>query len=136
MNKERYESSAKLSYYGWIGIIITLLFLVLTSCHGTYYISDAEYSDSHEEHVPLTYHNGNPYFGLHGGYYWYYGKPHYAPWYDYYNTCPPSYYNKSTHVVIKRPVKRPLQKPIIIRVPKGSKQSFNWAKQRKVKNKR
>ena len=110
MNKERYETSAKLSFYGWIGMIITV-FLLLTSCHGTYYISDAEYDDAREEHLDVTYHNNSIYWGWNSGYYYYYGKPHYYPWHYYYSTCPPSHYNLFTHFVVQRPVTRPAYRP-------------------------
>ena len=60
MNKERYESSAKGAFFGWVGIIVVVIFLLLTSCYGTYYISDAEYSDLREEHaVTVPYHQGD-----------------------------------------------------------------------------
>ena len=95
--------------------ILLILALFLSSCYGTYYISDAEYSDLREDHASVTYYNGSIYWGWHSGYYYYYGKPHYYPWYYYYNTCPPSHYNTTTHVIITRPVKKPTHRPIIIR---------------------
>ena len=49
--------------------------------------------------------------GGHSGYYYYYGIPHYYPWTYYYNTCPPSHYTHTTHVVITRPVNRPTHRP-------------------------
>ena len=91
--------------------LLLVLVLFLTSCYGTYYITDAEYSDAREEHASITYHNNQIYWGWHSGYYYYYGKPHYYPWYYYYNTCPPSYYNTTTHVIIKRPVNKPTHRP-------------------------
>ncbi len=95
--------------------ILLILALFLSSCYGTYYISDAEYSDAREEHSSLTYYNGNIYWGWHSGFYYYYGKPHYYPWYYYYNTCPPSHYSTTTHVIITRPVSKPTHRPVIIR---------------------
>ena len=95
--------------------ILLILALFLSSCYGTYYISDAEYSDLREDHASVTYYNGSIYWGWHSGYYYYYGKPHYYPWYYYYNTCPPSHYNTTTHVIITRPVKKPTHRPIIIK---------------------
>ena len=95
--------------------ILLILALFLSSCYGTYYISDAEYSDLREDHASVTYYNGSIYWGWHSGYYYYYGKPHYYPWYYYYNTCPPSHYNATTHVIITRPVKKPTHRPIIIK---------------------
>jgi PBP1b-binding outer membrane lipoprotein LpoB len=87
--------------------ILLTLTLFLSSCYGTYYISDAEYSDLREEHASITYYQGNIYWGWHSGYYYYYGKPHYYPWYYYYNACPPSHHNTTTHIVINRPVNKP-----------------------------
>ena len=91
--------------------ILLILILFLSSCYGTYYISDTEYSDLREEHASLTYHDNQIYWGWHSGYYYYYGKPHYYPWYYYYNSCPPSYYGVTTHVVITRPVNKPTHRP-------------------------
>ena len=91
--------------------ILLILALFLSSCYGTYYISDAEYSDLREDHASVTYYNGSIYWGWHSGYYYYYGKPHYYPWYYYYNTCPPSTYNTVTHVIIVNPVNRPTWRP-------------------------
>ena len=87
--------------------ILLTLTLFLSSCYGTYYISDAEYSDLREEHASITYYQGNIYWGWHSGYYYYYGKPHYYPWYYYYNTCPPSHYHTSSHIVITSTVNKP-----------------------------
>ena len=96
-----------------MGILILSLIMLLTSCYGTYYISDAEYSDLREEHASLTYYQGNIYWGWNSGYYYYYGKPHYYPWYYYYNICPPSHYNTTTHVIINKPVNKPTHRPNI-----------------------
>ena len=90
---------------------LCILVLLLSSCYGTYYISDAEYSDLREEHASLTYYNGDIYWGWHSGYYYYYGKPHYYPWYYYYNACPPNHYHTTTHVIITRPVNKPTHRP-------------------------
>ena len=91
-------------------ILITLA-LFLTSCYGTYYISDAEYSDARESHASLTYYNGNIYWGWHSGFYYYYGTPHYYPWYYYYKTCPPSHYNTTTHIIVNTHVDRQTHRP-------------------------
>ena len=111
MNKRRYKNAATGAFIGWIGIILCLIFLLITGCHGTYYITDAEYSDLREEHAVNTFHNNQIYWGWHSGYYYYYGKPHYYPWYYYYNTCPPSYYNTTTHIIVKKPVIKPTHRP-------------------------
>ncbi len=94
-----------------IGILILTLIMLLSSCYGTYYITDPEYSDLRESHASLTYYQGNIYWGWNSGYYYYYGKPHYYPWYYYYNTCPPSHYSTTTHVVINNLVNRPTHRP-------------------------
>jgi len=91
--------------------ILLTLTLFLSSCYGTYYLTDAEYSDVRETHASVTYYNNQIYWGWHSGYYYYYGKPHYYPWYYYYNACPPSHYTHTTHVVITRPVNRPTHRP-------------------------
>ena len=92
-------------------VILVILALFLSSCYGTYYISDAEYSDLREEHASITYYDNQIYWGWDNGYYYYYGKPHYYPWYYYYNNCPPSIYNTVTHVVIVKPVNKPTWRP-------------------------
>jgi hypothetical protein len=98
-------------YIGYVWAVIVLIMFLLTSCYGTYYISDAEYSDLREEHASITYYDNQIYWGWHSGYYYYYGKPHYYPWYYYYNACPPSHYGVTTHVVITRPVNKPTHRP-------------------------
>jgi len=103
-------------------IILLILTLFLTSCYGTYYLTDAEYSDVRESHASITYYYGHDicpyekpviYWGWNNGYYYYYGKPHYYPWYYYYNICPPSNYHTTTHVVINKPVNIPTHRPNI-----------------------
>jgi hypothetical protein len=91
--------------------ILLTLAILLSSCYGTYYITDAEYSDLRETHASITYYDNQIYWGFHSGYYYYYGKPHYYPWYYYYNACPPSHYGVTTHVVITRPVNKPTHRP-------------------------
>ena len=54
MNKESYESAAKGAFFGWVGIIVVVIFLLFTSCYGTYYITDGEYSDVRESHASVT----------------------------------------------------------------------------------
>jgi|TARA_R100000908_G_scaffold27360_1_gene12515 hypothetical protein len=100
-------------WLSWLkGIIVGVIIMSLFSgCMGTYYISDAEYSDLREEHAAITYYNNQIYWGWYSGYYYYYGTPHYYPWYYYYNACPPSHYATTTHVIISRPVNRPTHRP-------------------------
>ena len=45
MNKRRYKSAAIGAFGGWVGIILITLLLLLSSCYGTYYITDSEYSE-------------------------------------------------------------------------------------------
>ena len=91
-----------------MGIILTML---LSGCLGTYYLTDAEYSDVRESHASATYYQGELYWGWNSGWYYYYGTPHYYPWYYYYNSCPPSHYTHTTHVVITRPVNKQTHRP-------------------------
>ena len=96
-------------------IVIAILALVIslfTGCVGTYYLTDAEYSDVRESHASVTYYDNQIYWGWNSGYYYYYGIPHYYPWYYYYNACPPSHYTHTTHIVINKPVNRPTHRPI------------------------
>ena len=111
---QQYKDSSTLAWYGVIGMII-LLFLasLLSGCTGVYYLTDAEYDDTREEHLAVTYYDNQIYWGWNSGYYYYYGKPHYYPWHYYYNSCPPSHYNTTTHVIINRPVKKPTHRPNI-----------------------
>ena len=59
--------SYQLAWFSWfkglaMGIILMML---LSSCYGTYYITDAEYSDLREEHASLTYYDNQIYWGWH-----------------------------------------------------------------------
>ena len=98
-------------YMGYIWVVIVLIMLFLSSCYGTYYLTDSEYSDVRESHASITYYDNQVYWGWDNGYYYYYGTPHYYPWYYYYNTCPPSHHTHTTHVVITRPVNKPTHRP-------------------------
>jgi hypothetical protein len=114
----RMQVALRIDNYGslwlsWIkgfamGIILMML---LSGCLGTYYLTDAEYSDMRESHASVTYYDNQIYWGWHSGYYYYYGTPHYYPWYYYYNSCPPSHYTHTTHVIITRPVNKPTHRP-------------------------
>jgi len=109
---QQVRDSERLAWYGVLGMtIVLILVMLLSSCTGVYYLTDAEYSDVRESHALVTYHNNSIYWGWNSGYYYYYGTPHYYPWYYYYNTCPPSHYTHTTHVVITRPVNRPTHRP-------------------------
>jgi hypothetical protein len=85
----------------WLVVIFVCgIALTFSGCYGTYYISDAEYSDLRESHSSITYYQGNVYWGWVDGYYYYYGVPHYYPWYYYYTMLPPYAYHINTHVYI------------------------------------
>ena len=108
----QYRDAALGAFIGWVGIILLCLIMVLFSgCYGTYYLTDAEYSDVRESHASVTYYNNQIYWGWNSGYYYYYGIPHYYPWYYYYNSCPPTHYHTETHTVITKPVNRPTHRP-------------------------
>ena len=103
---QQVRDSEKIAWYGVIGMTILLILMtLLTSCVGTYYLSDAEYDDAKEEHLIITYYNNQIYWGWYEGYWYYYGIPHQNPWYYYYNICPPSHYHINTHIKINRPKK-------------------------------
>jgi len=108
---QQYKDSASFVSSSIIGILILTLIMLLTSCYGTYYISDSEYSDLRESHASLTYYDNQIYWGWHSGYYYYYGKPHYYPWYHYYSVCPPSHYTHTTHVIVHSLVNKPTHRP-------------------------
>jgi len=108
---QQYKDSSSFVSSSIIGILILTLIMLLSSCYGTYYITDAEYSDLREEHASITYYDNQIYWGFHSGYYYYYGKPHYYPWHYYYNVCPPSHYTHTTHIVISNPVNKPTHRP-------------------------
>ena len=82
------------------GLLIGYVICALSSCMGAYYLSDAEYIDAREENASITYYDNQIYWGWSDGFYYYYGIPHYYPWNYYYNTCPPSHHNPSTHIII------------------------------------
>ena len=92
-------------------LLILCVICALTSCYGTYYLTDSEYTDAREENASVTYYQGNVYWGWNNGYYYYYGMPHYYPWNYYYNSCPPSHHNPSTHIIIYTHVDRPTHRP-------------------------
>ena len=105
---DQIKDSEKLAWIGVVGMVILLiLVMLLTSCTGVYYLTDAEYDDTREEHTNVVYYNSQIYSGWASGSYYYYGMPHYYPWYYYYDSCPPSHYSHTTHVIIRNPVIRP-----------------------------
>ena len=116
-SNRQYRDSENFVSLGILGVIIAVVVMLFSSCYGTYYLSDAEYSDAREENASIIYYNNQIYSGWSDGYYYYYGKPHYYPWTYYYNTCPPSHHNTTTHIVISRPVNKP---HTVIHRPRGN----------------
>ena len=52
----QYRDAALGACIGWIGILLLCLIMVLFSgCYGTYYLTDAEYSDARETNASVTY---------------------------------------------------------------------------------
>ena len=137
---QQYRDSSRFAWYGVVGMIILLfLMTLLIGCTGTYYISDGEYSDVRESHASVTYFHESDgcfyksdliknkygiYWGWYDGSYYYYGMSHYYPWYYYYDEIPPSYYNLSTHIILKKP---------IIKINNGSKRTNKTTIRRKPK---
>ena len=45
----------------WLVVIFVCgIALTFSGCYGTYYVSDAEYSDLRESHASITYYQGHP----------------------------------------------------------------------------
>ena len=112
-----------------------VLLMLVTGCYGTYYLTDSEYSDAREENASITYYDNQIYSGWSNGYYYYYGIPHYYPWNYYYNSCPPSHYTNTTHIVIARPVNRPTHRPNINSTTIKVRPNKNKVIKRPTKNK-
>lgn len=138
LNIGRWQNRLRIDNYqtlwlSWLkGIVMGIIIMsLLSSCYGTYYLTDAEYSDAREEHTNVTYYNSQVYWGFASGSYYYYGVPHYYPWYYYYDSCPPTHYTHTTHVIVRNPVIRPTHRPNInnhrpnIRTNKNTKVKTN-----------
>ena len=83
---------------------ILILLLFLSSCTLTSYVYDPVYED-HPHTTEVYWYTdyelgGTPYFGYWEGFWFYYGVPHYYPWWYYYQFLPPYHYHKYTHVHI------------------------------------
>ena len=90
-------------YIGYVWVAIVLIMLFLTSCTGTYYITESELVIDDYDRVHSTqvyYYNDLPYWGYYSGYYYYYGTPHLYPWWYYYTLMPHHTYSVHTHVSI------------------------------------
>ena len=76
---------------------ILCLILFLSSCSLTSYYIDPIYED--RPHSTELYYNGlDLYFGFDSGFYYYYGIPHFYPWWYYYQFIPPYHYHIHSHV--------------------------------------
>ena len=88
-----------------IGYLIVIIFwltaltmlTVMTGCYVTSYTPDPIYED--RPHSTELYYNGlDLYFGFDSGFYYYYGIPHFYPWWYYYQFIPPYHYHTHSHV--------------------------------------
>ena len=78
---------------------ILFILLFLSSCSLTSYYVDPIYED--HPHTTEVYYNGiDIYFGYHSGFYYYYGIPHFYPWWYYYQFIPPYHYYTHSHIHI------------------------------------
>jgi len=77
---------------------ILIFILFLSGCTLTQYI-DPIYED--HPHTTEIYYNGiDIYFGYNSGFYYYYGIPHFYPWWYYYQFIPPYHYHTHSHIHI------------------------------------
>ena len=78
---------------------ILLILLFLCSCTLTQYTYDPIYED--HPHSTEVYYNGvDIYWGYYTGFYYYYGVPHFYPWWYYYQFIPPYHYHTHSHIHI------------------------------------
>ena len=81
----------------FIIIMIMILLTALSGCYVTSYTPNPVYED--HPHTTEVYYNGiDIYFGYHSGFYYYYGIPHFYPWWYYYQFIPPYHYYTHTHI--------------------------------------
>ena len=84
--------------------MIVILGSILTGCYFTSYTPDTIYEDN--PHSTEVYYwndselGGTPYWGYSSGFYYYYGIPHFYPWWYYYQFIPPYNYQTHTHIHI------------------------------------
>ena len=76
---------------------ILFLLLFLCSCSLTSYHVDPVYED-HPHTTEVYFYDTDIYFGYHSGFYYYYGVPHFYPWWYYYQFLPSYHYHVHTHV--------------------------------------
>jgi hypothetical protein len=108
---EKILKSLNISYYqgmwiSWLkGLIVGLIIMFLLSgCTLTSYTYDPIYEDHPHTTEVFWYTDyeigGTPYFGYWSGFYYYYGIPHFYPWWYYYQYLPPHYYHTHTHITV------------------------------------
>ena len=76
---------------------ILLILLLTCSCTLTSYTTDPVYED-HTHTTEIYYHDELVYFGYWEGFYYYYGVPHFYPWWYYYQFIPPYHYHTHSHI--------------------------------------
>tara|TARA_R110002167_G_scaffold7680_3_gene36131 strand:- start:1776 stop:2270 length:495 start_codon:yes stop_codon:yes gene_type:complete len=102
------ENKSSIQIFLRIAVVFFIFMFCMTfSGCGTYYLTDAEYSDAREEHTEITYWNDNIYWGFHHGFWYYYGQPHTYPWWYYYQHCPNMHYSINTHITVVNNTTRP-----------------------------
>ena len=90
-----------------VGYIIVFLFWVvilslLPGCYVASYTPGPVYED-HPHTTEVYWYTdyeigGSPYFGYWDSFYYYYGIPHFYPWWYYYQFIPPYHYHTHTHI--------------------------------------
>ena len=85
-----------------MGNLSKILFLVLflSSCGLTSYYVDPVYED-HPHTTEIYFYGTDVYFGYYSGFYYYYGVPHFYPWWYYYQFIPPYHFHTHTHVYVQ-----------------------------------
>lgn len=79
-------------------ILIIVLFLSSCSLTSTYYV-DPVYED-HPHSTEVYYYGVDVYWGYNSGFYYYYGVPHFYPWWYYYQFIPPYNFYTHSHVYV------------------------------------
>ena len=79
-------------------IYISLILIVFGGCSITSYHPDPIYED-HPHTTEVYFYGTDVYFGYHSGFY--YGVPHFYPWWYYYQFIPPYHFYTHTHVYVQ-----------------------------------
>ena len=95
--QKQIKDSCNLCFASYVGMIILIFALLCSGCYVTSYAPDPIYDDHTTE---VYYHNAEVYWGYHSGFYYYYGTPHFHPWWYYYMYQPAIHYHVHTHVHI------------------------------------